>query len=326
MLRVRLKEWGYILLLASVLGFSISGFSASLIGEGLVNFLLLGVLTALYIFLLSFITTEINNRWLLRRLPSSLSVPFGLFSAFLSGLLGGFLGYLTNREFNIVPLTLSLQKAVELSFFLGIMTSSLGYLLYKLVLSQRKEEESRRLLLEEHLRNLEAQISPHFLFNTLNAIAELVHTDPQKAESSIIAFSKLLRKSLYMEPFISLEDELELLKEYWEVISLRFIAPIDLKIEVEENMELSVPKFSLQVLVENALKHGLKFRGGSVRIRAYKEGKQKVVQVEDSGGTLSSFQEGVGIRNLRKRLSLCNGELQWSLEEGKTVFRMVFRE
>jgi LytS/YehU family sensor histidine kinase len=326
MLRVRLREWGYILLLASILGFSISGFSASLIGESLASFLFLGVLTAFYIFLLSFFTTEINNRWLLKRLPSSLSVPFGLSSAFLSGLFGGFLGYLTNRELNIVPLTLSFQKVLELSFFLGVMTSSLGYLLYKLVLSQRKEEESRRLLLEEHLRNLEAQISPHFLFNTLNAIAELVHADPQKAESSIIAFSKLLRKSLYMEPFISLEDELELLKEYWEVISLRFISPIDLKIQVEENVDLRVPKFSLQVLVENALKHGLKFRGGSVKIRAYTQGKEKVVQVEDSGGTLYSLKEGVGIGNLRKRLSLCNGELQWSSEEGKTIFRMVFRE
>lgn len=151
------------------------------------------------------------------------------------------------------------------------MTASLGYLLYKLVSLQRREEESRRLLLEEHIRNLERQISPHFIFNTLNAVAELVWQDQERAEKAILSLARLLRKSLYLEPFISLEEELELLKDYWNLMSLRFKGDINIDTKIEEEvLKTKVPKFSLQILVENALKHGFQLDRGRIEIRGYK--------------------------------------------------------
>ncbi len=283
MLRIRLREWLYILLLAFLLGFSISGFVASLHGQNLMPMAFLGLLTSSYIFILSLITTEINNRWIVKKLPEFLRTPFSLLLALLSGFFGAIGGYLTNEALRIVDLHLPMSKALSLSFFLGIMTASLGYLLYKLVSLQRREEESKRLLLEEHIRNLESQISPHFMFNTLNALAELVYQDPRKAEEAILALASLLRKSLYFEPLITLQEEINLLKDYWKVISLRFVGKIELEIELDESLlSLKVPKFSLQVLVENALKHGLKLRRGKVQIRAYRKGGKAIIEVIDN--------------------------------------------
>jgi sensor histidine kinase YesM len=327
MLRIRLREWLYILLLASLLGFSISGFVASLHGQRLMPVMFLGLITSLYIFVLSFITTEINNRWLVRMLPDFLRTPFSLFLALVSGFLGAMGGYLTNEALGIVDLHLPMGKALSLSVFLGLMTASLGYLLYKLVSLQRREEESKRLLLEEHIRNLESQISPHFMFNTLNALAELVHQDPGKAEEAILALARLLRRSLHFEPLISLEDELNLLRDYWKVISLRFVGKIDLVVKVDEGLlSLKVPKFSLQVLVENALKHGLKLRHGRVEVRAYTEGNRKIVEVVDNGVGFEHIREGTGLSNLRKRLELCGGRLSYRRDKEVSVFRMEFSE
>ncbi|MFN3947554.1 MAG: sensor histidine kinase [Aquificaceae bacterium] len=327
MLKIKAKEWLYILVLALVLGLSIAGFTSSLYNYDPFPFVLLGLLTSFYIFLLSFLTTEINNRLLIRFVPKQLWTPFSLVLAFLSGFFGALGGYYSNNLLNIIPIHLSLKKATILSFFLGLMTASLGYLLYKLVSLQRREEESRRLLLEEHIRNLERQISPHFIFNTLNAVAELVWQDQERAEEAILSLAKLLRKSLYLEPFISLEEEVELLKDYWKLMSLRFKGNISMDIRIkEEVLKTKLPKFSLQILVENALKHGFQLDRGRIEIRGYKREGKVFVEVEDNGKGFESLKEGVGLSNLRERLRLCRASLSYWSARGKTVFRMVFDE
>ncbi len=325
MLRIRPREWLYILLLALLLGFSISGFVASLHGQKLIPVVFLGLITAFYIFFLSFITTEINNRWLINKIPKPFRTFFSLFLALLSGFIGAIGGYFTNKALGIVELHISMDKTFSLSFFLGLMTASLGYLLYKLVSLQRREEESKRLLLEEHIRNLENQIGPHFMFNTLNALTELVYQSPQKAEDAILALANLLRKSLYFEPLITLGEELDILKDYWKIISLRFTGRIELETQVDESLlNLKVPKFSLQVLVENALKHGLKLRHGKVEVRAYRKGNKAIVEVVDNGVGFKQIREGTGLSNLRKRLELCGGKLSYQSSKGLTAFRMEF--
>ncbi|MEN3028686.1 MAG: histidine kinase [Aquificaceae bacterium] len=325
MLRVRPREWFYILSLALLLGFSISGFVASLQDEQVQPLVLLGLITSFYIFTLSLITTELNNRWFIAFLPTPLKTPFSLLLAFLSGFCGALLGYVSNQVFQITSIQLPKEKVYSLSFFIGVMTSSLGYLLYKLLWLQRKEEENRRLLLEEHLRNLEGQIAPHFMFNTLNAVAELIRQDRERAERAVLSLAKLLRKSLQLEPYINLREELELLEDYWSLMSLRFRGSIELELDIEEGLlDLRVPKFSLQVLVENALKHGLGLKEGYVRVRARREGSRRVIDVEDNGSGFRELKEGMGLTNLRDRLALCGGKLSHRSEGGITKFSMVF--
>ncbi|MDW8096353.1 MAG: histidine kinase [Aquificaceae bacterium] len=324
MLRIRVKEWLYIMLFALILGFCISGFIASLYEEKIQPMLLMGVIVSFYVFVFSFITTELNNRLLIERVPKLLRTPFSLLLAFVSGFSGAMLGYLSDRVFKITSVELSFDKAISLSFFLGIITSSVGYLLYKLITLQRREEESRRLLLEEHIRNLEGQIAPHFMFNTLNAVAELVWQDAEKAEKSILSLARLLRRSLYLEPLITLEEEINLLKDYWSLMSLRFTGPIELQLDVDEKLlGITVPKFSLQILVENALKHGLKLKQGKVKVRAYSVDSKNILEVEDNGCGFKELKEGVGLSNLRYRLSLCGGKLTYSSQNGSTVFRII---
>ncbi|MDW8032669.1 MAG: histidine kinase [Aquificaceae bacterium] len=324
-MKVRPKEWFYILSLALLLGFSISGFVASLQDMQVQPVVLLGVVTSFYIFTLSLITTEFNNRWLIGFLPAPLRTPFSMLLAFLSGFCGALLGYVSNEVFHITSIHLPMEKVYSLSFFIGVMTSSLGYLLYKLLWLRRREEESRRLLLEEHLRNLEGQIAPHFMFNTLNAVAELIRQDRERAERAVLSLAKLLRKSLHLEPYITLGEELELLEDYWGLMSLRFKGSIELELDIEEGLlNLRVPKFSLQVLVENALKHGLELKEGRVRVRARKEGSRKVIYVEDNGVGFKELKEGMGLTNLRNRLTLCGGKLTYVSEGGITRFSMVF--
>ncbi|MFN3599393.1 MAG: sensor histidine kinase [Aquificaceae bacterium] len=327
MLKIRAKEWLYILVFALVLGISIAGFTSSLYNYNPFPFLFLGLLTTFYIFTLSFFTTEINNRFFIKLLPQFLWTPFSLIFAFLSGFLGALAGYFSNSLLDIIPLNLPLKKAIILSFFLALMTASLGYLLYKLVSLQRKEEENKRLLLEEHIRNLERQISPHFIFNTLNAVAELVWQDQERAEEAIISLARLLRKSLYLEPFISLEEELELLKDYWNLMSLRFKGNISMDIKIEDKaLKVRVPKFSLQILVENALKHGFQLERGNIAIKGYKREGKVFIEVEDNGRGFEKLKEGVGLSNLRERLKLCGASLSYRSVQGKTTFRMVFDE
>lgn len=324
MLRVGLRGWLYILLLAITLGFSFAGFVSILLDAPFFNFSLLGVLTAFYIFLFSLATTELNNRWLILRIPQALRTPFSLLLAFLSGYMGSLLGYWTNFHLKLVELELSYWKVHLLALLLSVITSSIGYLLYKLILFQKREEESKRLLLEENLRNLEHQISPHFVFNTLNAIVELIHSEPNKAEEALLRFSSLLRKSLYLEPFVSLQEELELLEDYWKVLSLRFWDRIELEISVEEELlDIKVPKFALQVLVENAVKHGLKFKRGKVRIRARREGDYALVEVSDNGVGFQSLREGIGLKNLRRRLEILQGSLSYRSSEEGTTFSIL---
>ncbi|MEN3034361.1 MAG: histidine kinase [Aquificaceae bacterium] len=327
MVKVRPREWFYILLLALVLGLSIAGFSASLFDENLTSLMGIGALTAFYIFLLSLVVTELVNAVLLPKLPVKLHTPLSFMFAFLAGFTGSLLGYLTKTTLKMPEMHVSYQKAVELSVFPGLITASLGYLIYKLILFQRQQEQSEKLLLEEHLRNLESQISPHFLFNTLNAVAELIHSDPQKAENALMSFSRLLRKGLYLEPFISLREELSLLDDYWQVISLRFHSHIELSINIKpELFELKLPKFSLQILVENALKHGLNMRAGRIEISGKRQNSKAIICVIDSGKGFESLTPGVGLTNLIKRLETMSAKLEYSSMPGNTRFCIIFDE
>ncbi|MCS7083581.1 MAG: histidine kinase [Aquificaceae bacterium] len=327
MVRVRPREWFYILLLALVLGLSIAGFSASLFDENLMSLMGIGALTAIYIFLLSLILTELINAFLLPRLPTKLHTPLSFIFAFLAGFTGSLLGYFTKTALKMSQMHVSYTKAIELSIFLGLITASLGYLIYKLILSQRQQEQSEKLLLEAHLRNLENQISPHFLFNTLNAITELIHSDPNKAEDALMSFSRLLRKGLYLEPFITLREELSLINDYWQVISLRFHSKIELIVSAQpELLELKLPKFSLQILVENALKHGLNMRSGKVEILAKRQNGNATVCVIDNGKGFESLNPGIGLTNLIKRLETIGAKLEYSSNPGTTRFCILLDE
>jgi hypothetical protein len=160
---------------------------------------------------------------------------------------------------------------------------------------------------------LRMQIQPHFLFNTLHSISTLMHSDVEAADRMITRLGDLLRTSLDQsrQQELPLGQELAFLGAYLEIEGIRFQDRLRVAVEVPAALrDAMVPTFILQPLVENALKHGLsrRKRGCTVAIRAREENGALLLEVEDDGeGPPSSYQEGVGLRSVRERLSLLHG-------------------
>lgn len=189
-------------------------------------------------------------------------------------------------------------------------------------------------LAEARLEVLRAQLNPHFLFNTLNAVAALVQHDPRGVRRMIALLSDLLRDTLdrASEPEVPLWREIEMLGRYVAIMEIRFRGALETRVVVDDAVrEALVPHLILQPLVENALKHGAGRAPGAgrVEVSAYREGFDLVLAVRDSGASEASaaslcapsderFEEvqlaangregGFGLRHTRERLRQLYGE------------------
>ena len=179
---------------------------------------------------------------------------------------------------------------------------------------QREVNEVRleARLVEARLEALQRQLHPHFVFNTLHAIAALLHRDPDAAESMLVRLGDLLRAVFrsQAQQEVTLARELELTEQYLDIQRVRFGAGLESQIDVPLPLRQSlVPVLLLQPLVENAIKHGFAERsaGGTVRISAHRQDDALVLTVTDNGrgvpaDALQNLSEGVGLSNTRARL------------------------
>ena len=155
------------------------------------------------------------------------------------------------------------------------------------------ERQSREALLlqqltEAELRALRAQINPHFLFNSLNSIANLIMTNPSRAETMTLRLARVFRYVLAhsSRPMTSIREEMDFLRSYLEIEEARFGHRLEVKIDVAPEVALEpIPSLILQPLVENALKHSLapKLGPGHLWITAHAQGDQVCLKVEDDG-------------------------------------------
>lgn len=172
-------------------------------------------------------------------------------------------------------------------------------------------------VVEAQLQALKSQIQPHFLFNTLNAIATLIHHDPQRAEQMIAHLSDLLRSTLVhrQDQEVTLQEELELLQPYLEIEQTRFGDRLVVRVDApSEVLQARVPHLLLQPLIENSIRHGIAPRvgRGMVTVRAAREDGRLSISVEDDGIGLSDEDPldggGIGLSNIRARLTQLYGE------------------
>ncbi|GEN12813.1 Histidine kinase-, DNA gyrase B-, and HSP90-like ATPase [Myxococcus fulvus] len=184
---------------------------------------------------------------------------------------------------------------------------------------ERELGESRLAarLAEARLDALRAQLDPHFLFNTLNAVVSLVRqTRNTEAEDALVELSSLLRASLdgRNEQGIALSEELDLVRRYLGIEQLRFGSRLRFHLEAApETLGARVPMLILQPLVENAIKHGTSRRAarGNIWVHTLRRGDRLVLEVRDDGPGLDTGSPpgtGIGVANTRERIQQLHGE------------------
>jgi two-component system LytT family sensor kinase len=173
---------------------------------------------------------------------------------------------------------------------------------------------------ELELKTIKSHINPHFIFNALNSIRALVDENPTRARTAITELSNILRSSMQTEKFetVPLERELNIVKDYLALEQMRFEERLKVELNInEDTLEQPVPPMMLQILVENAIKHGIskKVDGGTIRIISdFKNGYHELI-VQNTG-QLNGYvnEEGFGVRSTQDRLNL--------LYHGKATFTL----
>lgn len=167
---------------------------------------------------------------------------------------------------------------------------------------------------DAELRALQAQVNPHFFFNSLNSIRALVYEAPDSASQMIDQLASLMRYALHsgQSDTVSLREELAAVEAYLAIEKIRFEERLRASIEVEPGLEnVRIPPMSLQTLVENAVKYGVEMSttGSDIRISARRSGDNALIEIANAGA-IRSFGNStkVGLANTRKRLALSIGE------------------
>lgn len=182
---------------------------------------------------------------------------------------------------------------------------------------ERREEQLKALATEAELKALKAQTNPHFLFNTLNTIAELIHADSDRAEATVECLAEMFRYVLNGSErgLVPLEEELAFLDDYLEIERVRFFDRLRATREIApEALSLLVPSLVLQPLVENTIRYG---RGADGRVDLvvgiHTEGDRAVIAISDQGPGMPARHKtgegpGHGLYNVDQRLRKTYGE------------------
>jgi sensor histidine kinase YesM len=240
--------------------------------------------------------------------------------------------------------TILLLQMSTTPIMLGILSTFLITTLWWLIyfiwhyIERNRRSQVDQLTLETTVKELElktikAQLNPHFIFNALNSIRALVDENPQRARTAITELSNILRSSMQTEKAetVSLENELNIVKDYLALEHIRFEERLNVKYEIDpDTLELQVPPMMLQTLVENAIKHGISrnIRGGFVYILSSLKGMQHVITIENTGQLIehSMNGHGFGLQSTRQRLSLLFGSrasFEIRNKDGQTVAATV---
>ncbi len=213
---------------------------------------------------------------------------------------------------------------------LGVFFAVVGFVMFgtrsrlaeaQAALARAEAEQQRQseLLALTELKLLQAQIEPHFLFNTLSNIAGLIRKDPDGAEKTLHNLTRLLRASLNRTraEATTLAEELSIAEAYLDIHGIRMQDRLHFSIDADEDtLACQVPPLLVQPLVENAIRHGIDplEQGGEVGVRARREDATLCITVSDNGhgmavtGTRDTSGTGTGLRNVRERLRALYGD------------------
>lgn len=238
---------------------------------------------------------------------------FGMFFGFT--IASFFHALIEHRTYSFV------ETFTDISYFPFIIGLSIGFVsmrynsLKEEMTTKLKEKEIQIVKLNEQntqsqLQSLQAKINPHFLYNALNSIASLIHEDQDKAEEMTLNLSKFFRYSINRsdEQWATLRDEIEMVNTYLNIEKLRFEDRLQIKVHVLSHLEdVSIPRFLLQPLVENSIKHGISkiTEQAIIRVSVKDKGNHIEITVHDNGPMFpKDIQMGYGIKSLHDKLHL----------------------
>lgn len=210
-----------------------------------------------------------------------------------------------------LPMSLFMWGGIFLAWSIAYMAA--------LALRRANQFEATALRMEvqakdAELRALQAQVNPHFFFNSLNSIRALVYEEPDSASQMIDQLASLMRYALQsgQSDTVPLHKELQAVEAYLAIEKIRFEERLRASIEIEAGLEdVKIPPMSLQTLVENAVKYGVEMSstGSEIRVTARRAGDNALIEIANAGA-IRAFGNStkVGLSNTRKRLALSIGE------------------
>ena len=289
------------------------------------SFLLSSIISSMCAVTLSFLAPWLFGRV---RFPFNWAILAGVLVALsaIGSLLGLLVltavGYITSREIFVQWFAGTLKVSVIVTLVFGIFATVVETLQGRLNdaavalrTKERDEADARRIAAEAQLAAIESRVQPHFLFNTLNSIAALVHDDPAGAERMTGQLASLLRSALdsTATPLVPLEDELRIVRAYLDIERVRFRDRLRYTVSLcDGDASALVPRMGLQTLVENSVKYAVSPRreGAAIHVRSNVEDGRIRLTVEDDGPGFDAGDRpvGHGLDLLARRLSMTFGD------------------
>ncbi|MBD3841543.1 MAG: sensor histidine kinase [Campylobacterales bacterium] len=314
-LKITLKDWIYITIIGAFFGLFISLFFYYL-NPFLHHYstILFSTVTAVVISLLASILISVSNNVILPKVQKRFWYLISFFFSFLSGFLGFLISFFLfqTKGYSIVQLLDPYWLHIALT--IGFLTFLIGLILHQFISMKYKNESIKNEMLLNQIKALENELNPHFLFNALNSVSELIYVDQKKAERAVLDLSRFLRNALNQkESLVSISEELEMVKTYLEIENIRFNNKINLHMNNNSNLNLNktkIPKFSIQLLIENGIKHG--FTGKPLDFEL--QFTSNCISICNNGSIPKNVQFGTGLSNLQSRLKLLNvGTLEFQI-------------
>jgi sensor histidine kinase YesM len=295
-------------------------------------------------FLLSGIIASLIVRWFLKKRLSFQKFKTKEFkTAVISLGIGGLLLFLLLFIFSTLFYFIThhaLPKISSLEIISTLLNSYLFILFWLLIylsikiyrINNIEKVELESSLKESQLNTLIGQINPHFMFNSLNNIRALMLEDIDKSREMITRLSDMLRYSLTKNSLhkIAIADELEMVENYIELSKIQLENRLEFKKEIDSSiLGIEIPPMIIQMLIENAVKHGISNlpNGGLVMLKVLIKGEQLIIRVCNSGKLIMDKNSTkVGVNNIKKRLSLMYGnKAVFSLKENEDMVTAMIK-
>lgn len=202
-----------------------------------------------------------------------------------------------------------------------VWVSIIGWTLIYFVIKHKQKNRAQEIekwqlqtaLKDAELQALKSQLNPHFIFNCLNNIRALAIDDGKKTRQMITHLSEILKFMFQFnqQKLVTLEQEVNYVRNYLILESIQFDDRLTSQITMQDGLESwQIPPMSIQLLVENAIKHGIMQleNGGEILINIYEKERKLFIDVINDGQLLESKEKGIGLKNLQKRLSMLVSE------------------